>query len=92
MSNSFPSVSHIDLFIRKKETITPKLDPSSVNQCLDKFSVIAFKNNFDIKDFPVTFDNYSNEISLPVYYNLTSDQVQTVAKAVIESVNIVMSK
>ena len=47
MSNSFPSVSHIDLFIRKKETITPKLDPSSVNQCLDKFSVIAFKNNFD---------------------------------------------
>ena len=47
MNNAFPSVSHIDLFIRKKEAITPDIDAESVNQCLDKNSVIAFKNNFE---------------------------------------------
>ena len=52
----------------------------------------AFKNDFDIKDFPVTFDNYANEISLPIYYNLTLEQVQTVADAVIEAVDFVMNK
>lgn len=47
MNNAFPSISHIDLFIRKKEPVTAELDAESVNQCLDKNSVIAFKNNFD---------------------------------------------
>jgi len=50
----------------------------------------AFKNNFDIKDYPVTFDNYKNEISLPVYYNLTPEQVETVAEAVVKAVDFVM--
>ncbi len=40
----------------------------------------------DIKDFPVSYDNYSREISLPVYYNLTEDQCETVIDAVVQSV------
>jgi len=43
---------------------------------------------YDIKDYPVTYDNYSREISLPVYYDLTDDQINTVLNAVIESVEI----
>ncbi|MFI5203089.1 MAG: DegT/DnrJ/EryC1/StrS family aminotransferase [Flavobacteriales bacterium] len=45
---------------------------------------------YDIKHFPKTFAAYQNEISLPIYYTLTNEQVQTVIKAVKESVKEVM--
>jgi len=40
------------------------------------------KMGYNIADYPVTYDNYSREISLPVYFNLTDEQVQQVIKAV----------
>lgn len=46
---------------------------------------------YDIKNYPVTFDNYSREISLPVYYDLNDDAVKTVINAVIKSVGKVLS-
>lgn len=47
----------------------------------------AYKNmGFKIADYPVTYDNYSREISLPVYYDLTDDQVQQVIAAVKEGI------
>lgn len=46
------------------------------------------KQGYDIKNYPVTFDNYSREISLPVYYDLTDDKV----KRVIDAVNIAVKK
>jgi hypothetical protein len=70
MSHSFPSISHIDLFIRKKETITPELDANSVNQCLDKFSVIAFKNNFDSISTELAKLNDDNRINF-LQFNFT---------------------
>jgi dTDP-4-amino-4,6-dideoxygalactose transaminase len=45
---------------------------------------------YDIKNYPVTYDNFSREISLPVFYNLTDEQTQTVINAVINSVNKVL--
>lgn len=45
---------------------------------------------YDVKDFPKTFSSYQNEISLPIYYTLTNEQVQTVIKAVKDSVKEVM--
>jgi dTDP-4-amino-4,6-dideoxygalactose transaminase len=42
---------------------------------------------YRIKDFPVAYDNYSREITLPVYYDLTDEQVKTVIEAVTQSVN-----
>ncbi|WP_127715886.1 DUF6178 family protein [Halobacteriovorax sp. HLS] len=47
MNNSFPSMSHVDHFIKSKVEITGELEAESLNQCLDKNAVIAFKNNFD---------------------------------------------
>jgi dTDP-4-amino-4,6-dideoxygalactose transaminase len=41
---------------------------------------------YDIKNYPVTFDNYSREISLPVYYDLIDEQIKTVINAVVTSV------
>lgn len=52
----------------------------------------AFKVNHDIKDFPQTYQNYACEISLPVYFTLTNEQIDIVTATVIESVEKVMAK
>jgi dTDP-4-amino-4,6-dideoxygalactose transaminase len=44
----------------------------------------------DISNFPNAFKAYSNEISLPVYYNLTDEEVELVIAATIESVEEVI--
>ncbi len=48
------------------------------------------KLGYDIKDYPVTFNNYSREISLPVFYDLTEVQLKTVCSVVEEAVNTVI--
>ena len=54
-------------------------------------STSYYKNlGYDIKNYPVTYDNFSREISLPVFYDLTAEQTQTVINAVIMSVNKVL--
>jgi dTDP-4-amino-4,6-dideoxygalactose transaminase len=45
------------------------------------------KKGYDIANYPVTFDNYSREISLPVYVDLNDEMVQRVIDAVVSSVN-----
>jgi len=47
---------------------------------------------YNIKNYPVALDNYSREISLPVYYNLTDEAVNMVIDAVIKSVEKVIGK
>ena len=43
----------------------------------------AYKNlGYNIADYPVAYDKYSREISLPIYYNLTDEQVTSVINAV----------
>ncbi len=52
----------------------------------------AYRNmGFRVEDYPVSFENYVREISLPVYQDLTDSQVKTVIDAVISSVNEVLS-
>ena len=41
---------------------------------------------YDIKDFPISYNNYSKEISLPVYYDLTDENIKTVIDAIVKSV------
>lgn len=41
---------------------------------------------YDIANYPIAFDNYQREISLPVYYDLSDTDVQTVINAVIKAV------
>jgi dTDP-4-amino-4,6-dideoxygalactose transaminase len=54
-------------------------------------STTFYKNlGYDMANYPVTYDNFSREISLPVYYDLTMEQVQIVINAVINSVNKVL--
>ena len=60
----------------------------SVNVHFSPVPMMSFYNKmgYDIKNYPVTFDNYSREISLPVYYDLTNEQVQIVVNAVQKAV------
>lgn len=42
-----------------------------------------YKNEgYDIKNYPIAYHNFSQEISLPVYYDLTNEQVEEVCRAV----------
>ncbi len=50
------------------------------------------KRGYNMKDYPETWNKYHNEITLPVYYDLTDEQVQTVIKAVKVAVKAVLGK
>ena len=46
----------------------------------------VFKNlGYKIEDYPVAYDNYSREISLPIYPQLTNEQVKYICEAVLAS-------
>lgn len=66
----------------------------SVNVHFQPLPLLSFYKNlgYKIEDYPVAYKNYSCEISLPVYYNLTDSQVEIVISAVIESVGEVVGK
>ena len=52
----------------------------------------AFKNKgYKIEDYPVAYDNYCREISLPVWFGLSEEMVKTVIDAVICSVEEVLA-
>lgn len=44
------------------------------------------KLGYNVHNYPVAYDNYSREITLPVFYNITPEQMKTVADVVIEVV------
>lgn len=44
------------------------------------------KRGYNIADYPETWNKYQNEITLPVYFNLTDEQIDTVIQAVIQAV------
>lgn len=45
---------------------------------------------YNIQNYPITFDNYSREISLPVFYDLSESQVQQVIAAVVKGVENIL--
>jgi dTDP-4-amino-4,6-dideoxygalactose transaminase len=46
----------------------------------------VFKNlGYKIEDYPVAYDNYSREISLPIYPQLTNEQIDYICEAVLVS-------
>lgn len=47
---------------------------------------------YDIKDYPQAYKNYAHEISLPVYPQLTEEEVLFVAETVIKAYETVIKK
>lgn len=50
------------------------------------------KRGYNIVDYPTAYDHYKNELSLPVYYDLDDEKVETVINAVCDSVAEVIEK
>jgi dTDP-4-amino-4,6-dideoxygalactose transaminase len=48
------------------------------------------KRGYKMEDYPETWNKYHNEISLPVYFNLTDEQVKIVVEAVVKGVNTIL--
>lgn len=47
-----------------------------------------YKNlGYKLSDYATTYNNFSREITLPIFYDLKDDQIQTVVNAVIAAVN-----
>ena len=52
----------------------------------------VFKNlGYKIEDFPISYNNYSREISLPIYPQLTMEQVEYICQAVFTSYNKIIN-
>ncbi|PLW94060.1 MAG: capsular biosynthesis protein [Marinilabiliales bacterium] len=60
----------------------------AVNVHFTPLPMMTFYKNlgYKIKDFPVAYDNYSREISLPVYYDLTDENIDIVASTVLSAI------
>lgn len=64
----------------------------AVNVHFQPLPLLSFYSGLGYKmsDYPQAFDNYKCEISLPVFYDLTDEQMQTVVEAVKASVSEVV--
>jgi len=64
----------------------------SVNVHFAPVPMMSFYKNmgYNIDNYPQTYLNFSREISLPAYYNLTDQQVDVVINAVVSSVQKVI--
>ena len=61
----------------------------SVNVHFIPVPAMSFYKNkgYEVKNYKNTLDNFSREITLPLFYDLTNEQIQTVVKAVVAAVN-----
>lgn len=49
------------------------------------------QTGYKMEEYPVAYDNYAREISLPVWYGLSKAQTQEVIKAVVNAVNKIIA-
>lgn len=85
----------IDCTEEQRDEIIQKISKEnvSVNVHYIPMPMLSFyKNlNYNIKEYPNSYNNYKNEISLPVWYNLTDEQMEKVLSTLINSVEEVIN-
>ncbi len=66
----------------------------SVNVHFIPLPMLSYYKNmgFNISDYPVAYDTFAREITLPVFYDLTDEQLKVVCNAVEEAVNSVLQE
>jgi len=64
----------------------------SVNVHFKPLPLLTFYKNagYNISNYPISYDNYTHEITLPVYYDLTDEQVKEIINVVKQSVETVI--
>jgi len=82
-----------DISEEQRDRIIQKIfdEDVSVNVHFIPLPMLSFykTSGYRIGDYPVTYANFSREISLPVFYDLTADQLQRVVTAVVQAVESV---
>ncbi len=81
--------------VQRDEIIQKIFDKDvSVNVHFIPLPMLSFyrKLGYEMNNYPATYDNFSREITLPVFYDLTNDQIQLVCDAVARSVEEVVNK
>lgn len=78
----------------KRDLIIQKIFDAdvSVNVHFIPVPCMTFYKNmgYSIQDYPVTYDNFSREISLPVFYDLTAENCKLVCDAVLNAIQEVL--
>lgn len=66
----------------------------SVNVHFIPLPMLSYYKNmgFNISDYPVAYDTFAREITLPVFYDLTEEQLKMVCNAVQEAVSSVLQE
>lgn len=61
----------------------------AVNVHFQPLPLLSFYKNlgYNIEEYPVAYNNYKAEISLPSFFNMTDEMLSTVVKAIISSTN-----
>ncbi len=74
----------------KRDEIINKINNNgvSVNVHYQPLPMLSYykAKGYNMNDYPLAFENYSCEITLPVHYALTDDQLDKVIKTVVEQV------
>ena len=52
---------------------------------------VTISLGYNVSDYKVAYDNYSREISLPIFYDLSDEQIKIVVNAVIQALDKVVS-
>ncbi len=79
---------------RRDEIIQHIFDQDvSVNVHFIPVPAMSFYKNlgYEVKNYPVCYDNYCREISLPVYYDLSDDNLKTVCEAVNKAIKMALN-
>jgi dTDP-4-amino-4,6-dideoxygalactose transaminase len=78
----------------QRDTIIQKIfdQDVSVNVHFIPIPLLSYYKNkgFKMEDYPQAYKNFSSEISLPVYYNLTEEQQNLVIQAVMNAVESIL--
>ncbi|OQA10184.1 MAG: TDP-4-oxo-6-deoxy-D-glucose transaminase [Bacteroidetes bacterium ADurb.Bin397] len=66
----------------------------SVNVHFIPLPMLSYYKNmgFNISDYPVAYDTFAREITLPVFYDLTDEQLKMVCNTVQEAVSSVLQE
>jgi len=66
----------------------------SVNVHFQPVPMLTFykKMGYNVNNYPVALDNYSREITLPVYVDLKEDEIKSVVLSVVKSIALILNK
>ena len=76
-------INGIDIDVRNEVIVKMALRGVATNVHYKPLPLLtAYKNlGFDIKDYPNSYDNYKNEVTLPLYSKLTDEEVDYIIKS-----------